>query len=143
MSCNLRHLQSANPLVPPLHLQSSLLPVALVLDIRLENHLGLSRNVVDDHVKDGQIVACVLLDEDEHSAAESLEGFERRVEGHFEGEGFGGGTGAANCESQQRAVLNLGLTLRTGLTIFDHFGGQDVVPNPYKFAIDALKVGRE
>ena len=47
-----RKLQRADPLVPPHNLQSTLLPIRFVPDIRLQHHLILTGDVVDNDIKD-------------------------------------------------------------------------------------------
>ena len=80
-------IESADPLVSPLYLESTFLPVRLVLDISLENKLALLRERIDDHcgtqafnlskvekkaigemltIKDRHVVPSVLLQEDQH-----------------------------------------------------------------------------
>jgi len=48
----IRELQRADPLVPPLNLQSALLPIRLVSDIGGKDHFFLTWDIVDDDIED-------------------------------------------------------------------------------------------
>ena len=87
-----RHLQRANPFVSPQNLQSTLLPVCLVLDIRLQNHLALSGNVIYDDIEDWKEVSVVFLAECKHLGPKGLEILKTGIEGDFKDERFGDGT---------------------------------------------------
>jgi hypothetical protein len=63
-----REFQSADPLVPPLNLQCSLLPIGLVSDISRQDHLALSWNIVDDNVEDRLEIPRICFTECKHSA---------------------------------------------------------------------------
>jgi hypothetical protein len=64
-----REFQSTNPLVPPLNLQRSLLPIGFVSDISRQDHLALSWNIVHDNVEYGLEVPGVRFTECKHSAS--------------------------------------------------------------------------
>ena len=48
-----RHFQRADPLVSSLDLESTLLPVGLVFDVRFEHHLALSWDIIHNDIEDG------------------------------------------------------------------------------------------
>jgi len=82
--CDSRKFQCTDPLVSPLNLQCSLLPIGFVPNISRQDHLALAWDIVDDNIENGLEIPSICFTESKHSASECLKRFERGVECDFE-----------------------------------------------------------
>jgi hypothetical protein len=112
-----RVLESTDPFVPPLHFESTFLPVGFILDVCLENHLFLSWDIVHNDckiiqvraasqnagcqthtltVKDLHKVSTLCLEELEHSRTEFLKFLKGGSEIDLEDKALGNWSRTAN-----------------------------------------------
>ena len=105
------------------HTQSTLLPVRLVLDIGLQHHLALTRDIIHHHIKHGQEITVILFTERQHLGAERLKSLKRRGKVDFKHKRLADRSRSAN--------------------ILDDLGSEDIVPDPDVFAVETAEIGRE